>query len=116
MNILGGGPDSQNCRDFLHAYLIDISTEEAEDDTRTLYELSAAELLLGTLTQKPLLALTREQCDIRDDFLKKYPILESVEKVLHVYQQLKMIKDHHYASVLAATNVDTAQLEFRYQE
>ena len=32
---LGGDPDSQNCRDFLRAYLIDISTEEAEDDTRT---------------------------------------------------------------------------------
>ena len=113
---LGGGPDSQNCRDFLHAYLIDISTEEAEDDNRTLYELSAAEFLLGTLTEKQLLALTREQCDIHDDLLKKYPILESVDKVLHVYQQLKMIKDHQYASVLAATNADTAQLEFRSQE
>jgi hypothetical protein len=46
---------------------------------------------------------------------KKYPILESVDKVLHVYQQLKMIKDHQYAYVLAATNVDTAQLELKSQ-
>ena len=44
---------------------------------------------------------------------EKAPILESVDKVLHVYQQLKIIKDHQYASVLAATNVDTAQLELR---
>jgi hypothetical protein len=77
--------------------------------------LSAAEFLLGTLTQKQLLALTREQWHVRDDLLQKYPILESVDKVLHVYQQIKMIKDHQYAYVLAATNVDIAQLELKSQ-
>jgi hypothetical protein len=37
---LGGDLDSQNCRDFLHAYLIDVSTEDAEDGTWTPLSLN----------------------------------------------------------------------------
>jgi hypothetical protein len=96
----GGAHDSQHCRNFLNAYLIDISTEEAEDETEMLYELSAAEVLLAKLTQNTLLGLASAKGDIRNDLLKKYPVLECIDEILHVYRQLVMIESNQYASVL----------------
>ena len=95
---LGRGHDIQECRDFLNAYLLDISSEKAE--TEAPCELKAAERLLGTLTHEALLALATGVGDMRDDLLKKCRVLENVDKVLHVYHQLKMIENNQYAPVL----------------